>query len=173
MPIASVLEKVVAASKRTLLCSKEEPLIQRVQFFDWEGFPSIASQKSQLSAVGFREIGPFKTTLKSCSEFVALFFPPAHFYAMLYRPQETVEAPVEGMPIMEMCCQLDREKGVSVTNSATLETWHDAPMGTQIRIPGAGLGQLLRTLLDKVSGLDREAATSDLFQEDFIRCRRS
>lgn len=170
MAIASVLEKVVAASKRTLLSSREEPLIQRVQLFDWEGFPPIAAQKSQLHAIGFREIGPFKTSFNTCPEFVALYFPPAHFYAMVFRPETaTAEAP----PTLELCCQLDRDKGVSVTNSVTLETWHNTPSGTQIRIPGAGLGQLLRTLLDKVSGLDREAATSDLFQEDFIRYRRS
>lgn len=170
MAIASVLEKVVAASKRTLLCSKEEPLIQRVQLFDWEGCPSIAAQKSQLHAIGFREIGPYRTSVKTLPEFVALYFPPAHFYAMVFRPNDTT---TDAPPTLELCCQLDRDKGVSVTNSVSHETWHNAPLGTQIRIPGAGLGQLLRTLLDKVSGLDREAATSDLFQEDFIRYRRS
>ncbi len=128
----------------------------------------VVSYKTGLHVLGFREIGPFIAGVADTPSFLAAYFPAAHCYAMIYCP---IGEPGLEVVALELCCQLDHTKGVSVINSDTTATWHKAPRGIELRLPGVPLGQLFRTLLDKVSGLDREAATADLFQEDFLRYR--
>ena len=143
-------------------------MIQPVQSFQWEGHPLVVGAKSGLRSLGFREIGPFVPGIADMPEFLAAYYPAAHCYGMILRP--AIESGQE-VVALELCCQLDASKGGSVTSSETEQTWHRPPRGIQLRLPQAPLGLLFRTLLDKVSGLDREAATADLFQEDFLRYR--
>ena len=139
-------------------------MIKRVQVHAWEGIEKVLAQKAQLRALGFTEIGPFETERTPKSEFLAFYLPPAHFYGMIFAPQQ------DTVPV-ELCCQLSCSQGVSVTNSAGIEVWHRPPHGILMRIGQAPVGMLLRTLLDKVAGLDREAACPDTFEEDFTRYR--
>ncbi|MBI1842372.1 MAG: hypothetical protein HYR88_16165 [Verrucomicrobia bacterium] len=141
-------------------------MIKRVQAHSWEGIDKVLAQKAQMRALGFTEIGPFVCVgvSESESEFIAFYLPPAHFYGMLFAPRE------DTIPI-ELCCQISCTSGVSVTNSAAIEPWHRPPHGVLMRIARAPMGMLLRTLLDKVAGLDREAACPDMFEGDFTRYR--
>jgi hypothetical protein len=95
-------------------------------------------------------------------QFFASHYPQAHFYALIYEP-------AEGVVPVELCCQLDEMSGISVTNSATLDTWHDSPGNTTIRSANAPLGALFTSLLQRTSGQDRIPTSSETFVMDFQR----
>ena len=139
-------------------------MIKRVEVHSWETTDKVLVQRAQLRVLGFTEIGPYVADVPLHMEFLAFYLPPAHFYGMVFAPRD------EGVPV-ELCCQLSCSHGVSVTNSAAIDAWHRPPQGVFMRIPQAQVGMLLRTLLDKVAGLDREAACPDTFEEDFERYR--
>lgn len=126
----------------------------------WESDESATRLKLELSSLGFREIGAFRSKQRKNCELSAFFFPLAHFYALLHLPTANV------VPV-ELCCQLDEIYGISVVNQAGVDAWHGPPDGTLIELLDAPVGVLFSTLLERGAGYDRDTASPEFFLRQF------
>jgi hypothetical protein len=155
---------IVDKARNGLLASgaRGPKALQAIPEASWESDPAVAGVVAALRGLGFQRIGTFQTTQEPRNELGALYFPQAHFYGL-------VHPPAGGRVEFELCCQLDDFAGVSVTNSAQLDTWHDSPGNLTHRFPDAPVGVVFSNLLQKTSGHDRLPASPDTFICDFER----
>lgn len=136
--------------------------IEQPPSLPWQDDAGVTQVCTALRALGFLDIGAFRQAIDPAHQLLASYFPQAHFYAIVYPP-------AEGIVPVELSCQIDEQSGLSVTNSATQETWHDSPGNTTVRLADAALGTLFSTLLQRTSGQDRLPTSSETFVADFQR----
>ncbi len=135
---------------------------KQCQTLAWESNNEVTTLVQEFIALGFERIGCFQTHsfLGGPQELVVLYYPAAHFYGMIFRPNA-------GRVAFELCCQTDEPQGISVSNDADHVTWHQPPYGAAFKKAGASLRELFQELLERAAGKDRVPASAETFIEDF------